>query len=143
MSLNIRYRKGELLTYSVVCYSLQEGMRAWFSGDRGRIEYREFIRTHMNRAVRPRDFKVDDKPGAEAEGEWIKVYPHFKTATLYPCRRSPVRTAARMRSSTNTFMARASRSNRGAAWRATNKARPRSSSASRGLNRSSDTSRST
>ena len=78
MSLNVRYRTGELLTYSLVCYSPREGMRVCFNGDRGRIEYHEFIGTHMNRAVRPKDFKLDDKPGAEAEGEWIKVFPHFK-----------------------------------------------------------------
>ena len=38
----------------------------------------------MNRAVRPKDFKLDDKPGAEAEGEWIRVYPHFKASYLVP-----------------------------------------------------------
>jgi len=78
MSVNVRYRTGELLTYSLVCYSPREGMRVSFNGDRGRLEYHEFIGTHMNRAVRPGDFKLDEKPGAEAEGEWIQVYPHFK-----------------------------------------------------------------
>jgi predicted dehydrogenase len=84
MSLNVRYRTGELLTYSLVCYSPREGMRVCFNGDRGRIEYHEFIGTHMNRAVRPKDFKLDDKPGAEAEGEWIRVFPHFKNSYLVP-----------------------------------------------------------
>jgi predicted dehydrogenase len=84
MSLNVRYRSGELLTYSLVCYSPREGMRVSFNGDRGRIEYHEFIGTHMNRAVRPKDFRLDDKPGAEAEGEWIRVYPHFKPSYLVP-----------------------------------------------------------
>jgi predicted dehydrogenase len=84
MSLNVRYRTGELLTYSLVCYSPREGMRVAFNGDRGRIEYHEFIGTHMNRAVRPKDFNLDDKPGAEAEGEWIRVYPLFKTSYLVP-----------------------------------------------------------
>jgi hypothetical protein len=59
-------------------------MRVSFNGDRGRIEYHEFIGTHMNRAVRPKDFKLDDKPGAEAEGEWIRVFPHFKNSYLVP-----------------------------------------------------------
>jgi hypothetical protein len=59
-------------------------MRVTFNGDRGRIEYHEFIGTHMNRAVRPRDFKLDVKPGAEAEGEWIRVFPHFKNSYLVP-----------------------------------------------------------
>jgi predicted dehydrogenase len=84
MSLNVRYRTGEVLTYSLVCYSPREGMRVCFNGDRGRIEYHEFIGTHMNRGVRPKDFKLDDKPGAEAEGEWIRVFPHFKNSYLVP-----------------------------------------------------------
>jgi predicted dehydrogenase len=84
MSLNVRYRTGELLTYSLVCYSPREGMRVCFNGDRGRIEYHEFVGTHMNRAVRPKDYKLDDKPGAEAEGEWIKVFPHFKPSYVVP-----------------------------------------------------------
>jgi predicted dehydrogenase len=84
MSLNVRYRTGELLTYSLVCFSPREGMRVTFNGDRGRIEYHEFIGTHMNRAVRPKDFKLDEKPGAEAEGEWIKVFPHFKPSYVVP-----------------------------------------------------------
>jgi predicted dehydrogenase len=84
MSLNVRYRTGELLTYSLVCYSPREGMRVCFNGDRGRIEYHEFIGTHMNRAVSPKDFKLDQKPGAEAEGEWIRVFPHFKPSYLAP-----------------------------------------------------------
>jgi predicted dehydrogenase len=84
MSLNVRYRTGELLTYSLVCYSPREGMRVCFNGDRGRLEYHEFIGTHMNRAVRAKDFKLDEKPGAEAEGEWIRVFPHFKPSYLVP-----------------------------------------------------------
>ena len=84
MSLNVRYRTRELLTYSLVCYSPREGMRVCFNGDRGRIEYHEFVGTHMNRAVRPKDFKLDEKPGAEAEGEWIRVFPHFKNSYLVP-----------------------------------------------------------
>ncbi|OHE81587.1 MAG: hypothetical protein A3G75_05420 [Verrucomicrobia bacterium RIFCSPLOWO2_12_FULL_64_8] len=84
MSLNVRYRTGEVLTYSLVCYSPREGMRVCFNGDRGRIEYHEFIGTHMNRAVRPKDFKLDEKPGTEAEGEWIRVFPHFQPSYLAP-----------------------------------------------------------
>jgi predicted dehydrogenase len=84
MSLNVRYRTGELMTYSLVCYSPREGMRVCFNGDRGRIEYHEFIGTHMNRAVRLKDFKLDEKPGSEAEGEWIKVFPHFQSGYTVP-----------------------------------------------------------
>lgn len=80
MSLNVRYRTGQLLTYSLVCYSPREGMRVTFNGDRGRIEYHEFIGTHMNRAVSPKNWKIEEKPGAEAEGEWIRVFPHFNSS---------------------------------------------------------------
>lgn len=84
MSLNVRYRTGEVLTYALTAYSPREGMRVSFNGDRGRIEYQEFIGTHMNRAVSPGDFKIEDKPGAEAEGESIRVFPHFKPSYLVP-----------------------------------------------------------
>jgi len=84
MSLNVRYRTGQLLTYSLVCYSPREGMRVCFNGDRGRLEYHEFIGTHMNRGVSSKDFKLDEKPGAEAEGEWIRVFPHFQNSYLVP-----------------------------------------------------------
>ncbi len=82
MSLNVRYRTGALLTYSLVCYSPREGMRVTFNGDRGRIEYHEFIGSHMNRAVRPGEFKVEEH--SEAEGEWIRVFPHFQPSYLVP-----------------------------------------------------------
>jgi predicted dehydrogenase len=84
MSLNVRYRTGEVLTYSLTCYSPREGMCVCLNGDRGRIEYHEFIGTHMNRAVSAKDFRLDKKPGAEAEGEWIRVYPHFQPSYLVP-----------------------------------------------------------
>ncbi len=84
MSLTAKYRSGELLTYSLTAYSPREGMRVAFNGDRGRIEYHEFIGTHMNRAVPAKEFKLDQKPGAEAEGEWIRVFPHFDKSYLVP-----------------------------------------------------------
>lgn len=84
MSLNVRYRTGEVLTYSLIAYSPREGMRVTFNGDRGRIEYHEFIGTHMNRAVSPGEFTIEQKPGAEAEGEWIRVFPHFQPSYLVP-----------------------------------------------------------
>ncbi len=84
MSLNVRYRSGEVLTYSLTCYSPREGMRVCFNGDRGRVEYHEFIGSHSNRAVRPGEFKLDEVPGGEAEGEWIKVFPHFAPSYTVP-----------------------------------------------------------
>ncbi|MCW5548229.1 MAG: Gfo/Idh/MocA family oxidoreductase [Opitutaceae bacterium] len=82
MSLNVRYRTGELLTYSLVCYSPREGMRVSLNGDRGRIEYHEFTGSHLNRAGRPGEFKTDEH--SEAEGEWIRVFPHFQPSYLVP-----------------------------------------------------------
>ena len=82
MSLNVRYRTGELLTYSLVCYSPREGMRVSFNGDRGRIEYQEFIGTHMNRGERTKDFQLHAQPGAD--GESIRVFPHFQPDYVVP-----------------------------------------------------------
>ena len=85
MSLNVRYRTGQLLTYSLVCYSPREGMRVTFNGDRGRIEYHEFTGTGLNRAQRPSQWQQDDsKSWAEAEGEWIRVFPHFAASRVVP-----------------------------------------------------------
>lgn len=84
MSLNVRYRGGPVLTYSLVCYSPREGMRVTFNGDRGRIEYHEFTGTGLNRAQRPSQWQADDQPWAEAEGEWIRVFPHFANSYVVP-----------------------------------------------------------
>lgn len=82
--LNVRYRTGELLTYSLTCYSPREGMRVCFNGDRGRIEYHEFTGSHLNRASSPSESTSAPSSGAAAEGEWIKVYPHFQPGYTVP-----------------------------------------------------------
>ena len=84
LSLNVRYRTGAVLTYALTCFSPREGMRVAFNGDRGRIEYSEFTGSHLNRGVTSGEFKTEDVPGAEADGEWIRVYPHFKPSYLVP-----------------------------------------------------------
>ena len=84
MSLNVRYRTGEVLTYSLTAYSPREGMRVCLNGDRGRIEYHEFVGSHMNRAVRPGEFQIEHHASAEAEGERIRVFPHFKPSYPVP-----------------------------------------------------------
>ncbi len=38
----------------------------------------------MNRGVRPGEFQIEDGPGSEPEGEWIKVFPHFKSGYVVP-----------------------------------------------------------
>jgi predicted dehydrogenase len=47
MSLIVKYRTGEILSYSLNAYCPREGFRAAISGDRGRIEYEEFHASHI------------------------------------------------------------------------------------------------
>lgn len=84
MGALVRYRTGESLVYSLVAYSPREGMRVTFNGDRGRLEYQEFTGSHMNRAVPAEEFKLEKHGSAEAEGEWIRVYPHFAPSHVVP-----------------------------------------------------------
>jgi len=47
MSLIVKFRTNETLSYSLNAYSPREGFRAAISGDRGRIEYEEFHASHI------------------------------------------------------------------------------------------------
>jgi predicted dehydrogenase len=47
MSLIVKYRTGETLSYSLNAFCPREGFRAAISGDRGRIEYEEFHASHI------------------------------------------------------------------------------------------------
>jgi predicted dehydrogenase len=47
MSLLIKYRRGEMVTYSLNAYCPAEGFRASISGDAGRIEYVENHSSHI------------------------------------------------------------------------------------------------
>lgn len=72
LNVLVRYRDGTLLNYSLNAYSPYEGYRVTFTGDRGRIEYRELHGAHIvgNGVV-----------GAEhlgAEEPELRVFPHFK-----------------------------------------------------------------
>ncbi len=82
MSALVKYRTGEVLTYSLVAYSPREGMRVTFNGDRGRLEYYEFTGSHLNRAVTGSEFQNEQHGSAEAAGEWIRVFPHFAPSRL-------------------------------------------------------------
>lgn len=76
MSVNVRYRSGTLLTYSLNSYSPREGMRVTFNGDRGRIEYYEFGGSHIIRGQSEEELA---KEQAANPGEYkIVVFPHFK-----------------------------------------------------------------
>ena len=79
MSATVRYRTGELLTYSLNAFSPREGMRATFNGDRGRLEFYEFGGSHIIRGQS--DEELASEQGAHAAGHEHKivVYPHFKS----------------------------------------------------------------
>ena len=66
MSLNVRYRTGEVLTYSLVCYSPREGMRVTFNGDRGRLEYYEFLRAPVLGRRDPAPIPATDRADFDA-----------------------------------------------------------------------------
>ncbi len=77
MGALVRYRTGELLTYSLVSFSSREGMRVSFTGDRGTLEYHEFLGTHIIRGQS--DAELDrEQSTADRPSEFIRVYPHFQ-----------------------------------------------------------------
>jgi predicted dehydrogenase len=77
MGALVRYRTGALLTYSLVSFSSREGMRVSFTGDRGTLEYHEFLGTHIIRGQS--DAELDrEQSTADRPVEFIRVYPHFK-----------------------------------------------------------------
>ena len=75
MSVNVRYRSGVLLNYSLVSFSPREGMRVSFNGDRGRIEYTEFGSSHIIKGQDDTQLGQDQQsPDNEMK---IRVFPHF------------------------------------------------------------------
>jgi predicted dehydrogenase len=72
MTALVRYRTGQLLTYSLVCYSPREGMRVTFNGDRGRLEYYEFVRAPVLGHMNPVPVLSGDR-----SDQSIRVFPHF------------------------------------------------------------------
>ncbi|HVU24138.1 MAG TPA: Gfo/Idh/MocA family oxidoreductase [Opitutus sp.] len=86
MSASIRYRTGALLTYSLVSFSSREGMRVSFTGDRGTLEYHEFLGTHIIRGQS--DAELDREQSAtDRPIEYIRVYPHFQPSYDVPVER--------------------------------------------------------
>jgi predicted dehydrogenase len=86
MGALVHYRNGALLTYSLVSFSSREGMRVSFTGDRGTIEYHEFLGTHI---IRGQSDEELDREQSEADHpvEFIRVYPHFKPSYEVPVER--------------------------------------------------------
>ena len=80
LSVIVRYRTGMLLTYTLNAFSPREGMRVVFNGDRGRLEYYQFEKTHAARAENDEGHLVASNGSAEhrldTERTFIRVYPH-------------------------------------------------------------------
>ncbi len=72
MSVLVHYRTGQLLNYSLVCFSPREGMRVTFNGDRGRLEYYEFLRAPVLGRRDPAPIAPGEQPDHR-----IRVFPHL------------------------------------------------------------------
>ena len=77
MSATVRYRTGELLTYSLNAFSPREGMRATFNGDRGRLEFYEFGGSHIIRGQSDEELSAEQSAQTAGHEHKITVYPHF------------------------------------------------------------------
>jgi predicted dehydrogenase len=78
MSVNVRYRNGVLLTYSLNAFSPREGQRVTFNGDRGRLEFFELKGPHIVPAQSSEKL-VTEAPANLPESR-IRVFPHFQPA---------------------------------------------------------------
>ncbi|MGF1484873.1 MAG: Gfo/Idh/MocA family protein [Opitutales bacterium] len=84
MSVNVRYRSGILLTYSLNSFCPREGMRVTFNGDRGRLEFYEFGGSHIIKGQSSEQLAQEQQQGSHDHR--ITVYPmHAKEAyTITP-----------------------------------------------------------
>lgn len=73
MNVLVRYRDGTLLNYSLNAYSPYEGFRVTFTGERGRVEYREFHGAHLTD-----DAVAAGQEHKEAARSELRVFPHFQ-----------------------------------------------------------------
>lgn len=73
MTVLVRYRSAQLLTYSLLAFSPREGMRVGLDGEHGRIEYHELVPTHILPGAKP-----DERAPEDRGSEKIRVFPHFK-----------------------------------------------------------------
>jgi predicted dehydrogenase len=78
MNVLVRYRTGALLNYSLNAFSPYEGYRVAFTGDRGRLEYREFHSAHLFDANGSSTIRRQD------EVHELRVFPHFKASYQVP-----------------------------------------------------------
>ncbi|MGF1450431.1 MAG: Gfo/Idh/MocA family oxidoreductase [Opitutales bacterium] len=86
MSVQVRYRSGVLLTYSLNSFCPREGMRVTFNGDRGRLEFYEFGGSHIIKGQSSEDLAAEQQQGTHDHR--ITVYPmHEKEAyTIEPAK---------------------------------------------------------
>lgn len=83
LSVLVRYRGGELLTYTLNAFSSREGMRVVFNGDRGRLEYYLFEKSDPGKRENDEGLVAgpEKKNGGvqrhATERAFIRVYPHF------------------------------------------------------------------
>lgn len=94
----VRYRTGLLLTYTLNAFGPREGMRVVFHGDRGRLEYYQFGRSHAPRrendeghvsASHAHPAAESEAPPCSTEQTFIRVYPHFAAAYSVPALAGP------------------------------------------------------
>ncbi|HEY0864928.1 MAG TPA: Gfo/Idh/MocA family oxidoreductase [Lacunisphaera sp.] len=91
-SVIVRYRNGMLLTYTLNAFSPREGMRAVFNGDRGRLEYYQFDKTHTGKPENDEGHEgAPDENGTRllTEQTFIRVYPHHEPAYNIPAVAGP------------------------------------------------------
>ncbi len=84
MSVLVRYRTGQLLNYALTCFSPREGMRVTFNGDRGRLEYYEFLRAPVLGRRDPAPISETDRTEQR-----IRVFPHFAAGYEVPVPLAP------------------------------------------------------
>ncbi len=75
MAVLVKYRTGAVLNYSLVAYSPQEGFRVSFTGDRGRIEYREQHASHI--IIGQSDSQLAEETQHDGTHLHLRVIPMF------------------------------------------------------------------
>lgn len=77
MSVSAGYRTGAMLTYSLMAYSPYEGYHVTFTGDRGRIEYREVHGSHLIMGQNDEALAAEQSATPEGHSPFqLRVFPH-------------------------------------------------------------------
>ncbi|MFP4521348.1 MAG: Gfo/Idh/MocA family oxidoreductase [Fibrobacterota bacterium] len=80
MSVNVRYRSGMLLSYSLNAHSPWEGLRVGFNGSRGRLEYVNRENTYVSGAEDDINLAEnrDTEKFEQGEGPEVVIHKHWK-----------------------------------------------------------------